>query len=62
MYTLDPVGRLTPSSLDVSRAAAERHAHLEGLRQFSERSTRPARRARRLRPQEWLRIMVLPAV
>ena len=60
MYKLDPVGRLMPSSLDVSRAAAERHDHLEGLRRFSERSPRPARRDRRLRPPEWLRILVLP--
>lgn len=32
MKHLDAVGRLAPSSLDVSRAAAARHAHLSALR------------------------------
>ncbi|HET6967450.1 MAG TPA: hypothetical protein VFI44_04185 [Ornithinibacter sp.] len=32
MNQLDPVGRLTPSSVDLSRAAAARHAHLSALR------------------------------
>ena len=31
MSHLDPVGRLAPSSLDVSRAAAVRHAHVSAL-------------------------------
>ena len=31
MYQLDPVGRLAPSSLDISRAAARRHMHLAAL-------------------------------
>ena len=31
MYHLDPVGRLTPRSIDVSRAAAVRHAHVSAL-------------------------------
>jgi hypothetical protein len=33
MYHLDPVGRLVPSSLDVSRAASARHAHVAALRE-----------------------------
>lgn len=59
MYQFDAVGRLTPTSRELSRLAAERHAHLEalGLR-YPE--TPPAR-TRRRRPQEWLRVMVLPA-
>lgn len=32
MHHLDPVGRFAPSSLDLSRAAAERHAHLAAAR------------------------------
>ncbi len=31
MYQLDPVGRLAPSSLDVSHTAATRHHHLAAL-------------------------------
>ena len=60
MYQFDAVGRLTPTSYELSRAAATRHAHLEGLRQRAESAPRRPRR-RRLRPQEWLRVMVLPA-
>ena len=59
MYQLDPVGRLTPSILDVSRAAAERHAVDEALRGGHETPARSTRRVRRRRPQEWLRAMVL---
>lgn len=44
MYQLDPTGRLAPSSLDVSRAAAIRHAHLSILRQpHGQTSPLPAR-------------------
>ena len=32
MYQLDDAGRFAPSSLDVSRAAAIRHAHVSTLR------------------------------
>ena len=32
MPSIDPFGRLAPSSLDLSRAAAVRHAHLAALR------------------------------
>ena len=31
MYQLDPVGRLTLTSQELSRRAAERHAHLEAF-------------------------------
>ena len=58
MYQLDPVGRLTLTSLELSRRAAERHAHLEALA-WPEAGESPARRRRR--PQEWLRLMVFPA-
>jgi len=60
MYQLDPVGRLTLTSSEVSRQAAQRHAHLEALA-TPKASPTPARRRPRLRPQEWLRVMVLPA-
>jgi hypothetical protein len=33
VYQLDDTGRFAPSSLDVSRAAAIRHAHVSTLRQ-----------------------------
>jgi hypothetical protein len=59
MYHLDPVGRFVPSSLDVSRAAAERHALTQAMRERDDAPTRPLRTARRRRPQEWLRVMVL---
>ena len=39
MYHLDPVGRLAPTSLDVSRAAAVRHAHVSALREQAEPAT-----------------------
>lgn len=57
MYQLDPVNRLTMTSLELSRRAAERHAHLEALA-WPEATPPPWRRRR---PQEWLRVMVLPA-
>ena len=60
MYQLDPVGRLTLTSRELSRQAAERHAHLAALDQ-PKAAAPPRRRRRRLRPQEWLRVMVLPA-
>ncbi len=59
MYHLDPFGRLNPSSLDLSRAAAERHAHLQAIRERDDAPTHPLRAARRRRPQEWLRALVL---
>ncbi len=58
MYQLDPFGRLTLTSLELSRRAAERHAHLEAL-SWPETGESPGRRRRR--PQEWLRLMVFPA-
>jgi hypothetical protein len=61
MYQLDPVGRLTLTSRELSRQAAQRHAHLEGLAPKRAAAQTPPRRRRRLRPQEWLRVMVLPA-
>ena len=58
MYQLDPVGRLTLTSQELSRRAAERHAHLEALAWPD--AEPPVRRRRR--PQEWLRLMVFPAL
>ncbi len=58
MYQLDPVGRLTLTSQELSRRAAERHAHLEACA-WPEAAEPPVRRRRR--PQEWLRLMVFPA-
>jgi len=58
MYQLDPAGRLTLTSKELSRRAAERHAHLEALARPGAAES-PLRRRRR--PQEWLRVMVLPA-
>ena len=58
MYQLDPLGRLTLTSIELSRRAAERHAHLEAL---TWPEAPEPRWRRRLRPQEWLRVMVLPA-
>jgi len=56
MYQLDPLGRMTLTSLEISRRAAERHAHTEALNwPHTEKGWR------RRRPQEWLRVMVLPA-
>jgi len=45
MYQLDAVGRLAPSSLDVSRAAARRSEHLAALESAGRLS---------LRAQPWL--------
>jgi hypothetical protein len=59
MYHLDPVGRFVPSSLDVSRAAAERHALIQAIRERDDAPTHPLRTVRRRRPQEWLRALVL---
>ena len=56
MYQLDPAGRLTLTSRELSRRAAERHAHLEAIDASREAAPRPRWR----RPQEWLRVMVLP--
>ena len=55
MYHLDPAGRLAPSSLDVSRAAARRHEHLSALRE-----RRPAGLATSSRQprSHWLRLVV----
>ena len=53
MHQLDPVGRFAPSSLDLSRAAAERHAHLAALREGRPRvrlAPRPAWWSGRRRP------------
>jgi hypothetical protein len=62
MYQLDPVGRLTLTSRELSRQAAERHFHLAALDPpEAAQAPRRRRRRRRLRPQEWLRVMVLPA-
>ena len=59
MYQLDPFGRLTLTSLELSRRAAERHAHLEALAWPGAGESPPRRRRR---PQEWLRMMVFPAL
>ena len=57
MYQLDPAGRLTLTSRELSRRAAERHAHLQAI----DESTTSVVRPWWLRPQQWLRVMVLPA-
>jgi hypothetical protein len=57
MYQLDPAGRLTLTSRELSRRAAERHAHLQALDAANPSVVRPWW----LRPQEWLRVMILPA-
>jgi hypothetical protein len=57
MYQLDPAGRLTLTSRELSRRAAERHAHLEAIDTARDAVVRPRRR----RLQEWLRVLVLPA-
>ena len=57
MYQLDPAGRLTLTSRELSRRAAERHAHLEAVDEAKHSGKRPRRR----RPTEWLRTLVLPA-
>lgn len=58
MYHLDPVGRYVPSSLDVSRAAAERHAITSALRD-RDRDRMPARPLSRLhRPHTWVKVLV----
>ena len=44
MHHLDPVGRYVPSSLDVSRAAAERHPVLSALRERDLARTPPVAR------------------
>lgn len=56
MYQLDPAGRLTLTSRELSRRAAERHAHLEAVDEARKAVVPPRRR-----PLEWLRVMVLPA-
>ena len=52
MYQLDPVGRLAPSSLDVSRAAAARHHHVSSLRRATASPDHPARGSAR----RWFRL------
>jgi hypothetical protein len=54
MHRLDPVGRFTPSSLDVSRAAAVRHAHLSALREPYGRTRDDSPRPRRA----WFHVVV----
>lgn len=57
MYQFDPAGRLTLTSRELSRRAAERHAHLQAIA-----AAKPSVvRAWWLSSQEWLRVMVLPA-
>jgi hypothetical protein len=46
MHPLHPVGAYTPNSLDLSRAAARRHAHLDAVRVNP--TANPRRRLRRL--------------
>lgn len=46
MHPLHPVGTFTPNSLDLSRAAARRHAHLDAVRVNP--TPKPHRRLRRL--------------
>lgn len=54
MYHLDQVGRLEPSTLDVSRAAARRHELASALRE----SRFPAPGAPPARPRpRWLRVV-----
>lgn len=55
MYQLDPAGRLTLTSRELSRRAAERHAHLQAI----DAATTSVARPWWLRPQKWLRVMVL---
>ncbi len=54
MDRLDPVGRLTPSSVDVSRAAATRHSHLSALREPYGRPRDDSPRPRRA----WFQVVV----
>jgi hypothetical protein len=56
MYQLDAAGRLTLTSRELSRRAAERHAHLQAIDAAKPSAVRPWW----LRSQEWLRVMVLP--
>lgn len=46
MHPLHPAGAFTPNSLDLSRAAARRHAHLDAVR--ANPTPKPHRRVRRL--------------
>jgi hypothetical protein len=59
MHHLDPFGRLAPSSLDMSRAAARRHEHLEALRERDRAHdhSRPSRH-----PRHWLHLPPLRAL
>ena len=50
MHPLHPAGAFTPNSLDLSRAAARRHAHLDAVR--ANPTPNPHRRLR------WLRALV----
>ena len=54
MHRLDPLGRLTPSSLDVSREAAVRHFHLSALRESHGRPRDDSPRPRRA----WFHVVV----
>jgi hypothetical protein len=55
MHHLDTVGRWAPSSLDVSRAAAQRHHHMSALQQRG----RPRTALRTPgQPRRWFRLTV----
>jgi hypothetical protein len=56
LHHLDPVGRFVPSSLDVSRAAAERHAITTAVRERGEMQCRYLDRLRR--PRDRFRALV----
>ncbi|MFL6168811.1 MAG: hypothetical protein ACJ711_03985 [Ornithinibacter sp.] len=56
MYQLDPVGRLAPSSLDISRAAARRHTHLAAL--HTAPGTSSSELHGRSAPVRWARVVV----
>ncbi|GAA4404775.1 hypothetical protein GCM10023168_17840 [Fodinibacter luteus] len=58
MQTLDQVGRLVPSSLEVSRAAAARHARTVALEQPSPEARAPWRDGS-TRRRGWLRGVVV---
>lgn len=57
MHHLDTVGRYVPSSLDVSRAAAERHRVLSALRERDPAPTPPVAGLRH-RPRAWVHLVV----
>jgi len=55
MFHLDAVGRHVPDTLELSRAAATRHAHVSALRKHPQKPPRdPTRRRRR-----WMGVLPL---